>query len=197
MAYGSFTWIAAVLVTLASLATLLTEDWRASVGLLAVQYACAVFLIGSEWPPALSISALTAGWLAASILGMAMLSLPSGTREVVIPQINPFFNLLAAGLILLLVVSFAPQIPGWLPSLSVEQSWAALVLLGLGLLRLAFDPNPISTSTALLSILLGFELLFAGLSSSHLAIWLLAVVTLGIALSGAYMALAPSIEEKN
>jgi len=190
-----FVGIAVVFITLASIASLLTDDWRASLGLLAVQYAGASILISLEWSPALSISVLAAGWFGASILGMAMLSLPIESREQHRPRINPLFNLLASSLILLLALSFTPLTLGWFPALNREQSWSAWILMGLGLLRLAFDPYPISISAALLSILLGFELLFAALSAAYLAVWLLAGVTLGIALAGAYLVVAPHIQE--
>lgn len=195
MGLDSYAWIAAVLVTLTSTATLITHDWRVSIGLLAVQFACGFFLNSMEWPLALSISIVAAGWLAASILGMGVLGAPLDARDFKGLPISPAFNLLAAIPILLLVVTFAPQVPAWMPALVIEQSWSALVLLGFGLLRLAFDPDPVSTSAALLSMLLGFELLFSSLSSAYLAVWLLAGITLSIALAGAYLTLSPYIKE--
>jgi hypothetical protein len=46
-------------------------------------------------------------------------------------------------------------------------------------------------------VLSGFEVIYATLTTAQFAIGALAVITLFIALSGAYLLLAPSMEETN
>jgi hypothetical protein len=198
--FESFKLLAVILVSIASLAALMAADWRATISFLAVQFAGAFMLIGLEWPFALAITTLIAGWLSGAILGMAVVTIPKSSpstdpRTLSNPRLNPQFNFLAAVLIYLLVVSLAPQVQKWLPFMSIEQSLAALTLIGLGLLRLALDASPLSTAAALLSVLLGFEVIYATLTTAQFAVGALAVITLFIALAGAYLLLAPSMEE--
>ena len=200
MTFESFKLLAVILVSLTSLGSLLVSDWRITIGFLAVQYTAVFLLIGLEWPLALAITTLIAGWLSGAILGMALVSLPrsshsAGSLPISSQRLNPLFNFLAAILIYLMIGSLAPQIQKWLPLLSLEQSLAALTLLGLGLLRLALDSSPLSTAAALLSVLSGFEVIYATLSSAQFAVGALAVITLFIALAGAYLLLAPLMEE--
>ena len=200
MTFESFKLLAVILVSLTSLGSLLVSDWRITIGFLAVQYTAVFLLIGLEWPLALAITTLIAGWLSGAILGMAVVNLPrsshsAGSLPISSQRLNPLFNFLAAMLIYLMIVSLAPQIQKWLPLLSLEQSLAALTLLGLGMLRLALDSSPLSTAAALLSVLSGFEVIYATLSSAQFAVGALAVITLLIALAGAYLLLAPMMEE--
>ncbi len=193
MSFESFKLLAVLLVSIASLVTLLAADWRITVSFLAVQYTGVFLMVAMEWPAALAITALIAGWLSAAILGMAMISLPAGRPAG--SRLNPLFNFLAAVLIYLLVVSLAPQVQKWLPLMGYEQSLAALTLIGLGMLRLALDSNPLSTAAALLSVLSGFEIIYATVSQSHFAVGALAAITLFLALAGAYLLMAPVMEE--
>jgi len=108
---------------------------------------------------------------------------------------SSFFNLLVSFIIILACLSFAPQVNRWIPTLSPLQGWLALLLSGLGLIHLAINPHPIATVIAVLTILSGFEILYSGLTSTRLAVGLLACITLFIALSGSYLLLAPSMKE--
>ena len=188
------------LVTLASFIAILVNDWRITIGSLAAQYAGVFLLVGIEWPLALSVTTLIAGWLSGVILGMAMISLPkhystTAQRKILGRRSNPLFNFLAALLIYLTVLSQASQLQYWLPGIRFEQSLAALTLIGIGMLRLALDPRPLSTIAALLALLSGFEIIYAKITSAQFAVGSLAIITLFIALAGAYLILAPTMEE--
>jgi hypothetical protein len=198
--FESFKLAAVILISIASLAALLVSDWRVTISSLAVQYVGVFILIEPEWPFASAITILIAGWLSAAILGMAAVSIPgtipttrTGTESN--QKLNPLYNFLAAVLIYLLVVSLAPQLQKWLPFMSIEQSLAALTLIGLGMLRLALDATPLSTAAALLSVVSGFEIIFATMTTAQFAVGALSVITLFIAMAGAYLLLSPSMEE--
>jgi hypothetical protein len=192
--------LAVLLISLASFITILVTDWRVTIGCLAIQYAGVFLLVGIEWPLALSVTTLIAGWLSGVILGMAMISLPKShvpakQRKISARRSNPLFNFLAALLIYMAIFSQAPQVQNWLPFVSSEQSLAALTLIGMGMLRLALDPRPLSTTAAILALLSGFEIIYASMTSAQFAVGALAVVTLFIALAGSYLILSPLMEE--
>jgi hypothetical protein len=197
--FESFKLLAVLIISIASLVTLLVSDWRVTISSLAVQFAGVFLLIALEWPFALAITPLIAGWLSGAILGMAVVSIPRKTlaagKTPAIQKLNPLYNFLVAVLIYLLVFSLAPQIQKWLPFLSIEQSLAALTLIGLGMLRLALDASPLSTAAALLSVVAGFEIIYATLTTAQFAVEALAVIILFIAMAGAYLLLSPSMEE--
>ncbi len=202
---------AASLVTFTSVLLLIARDWRVSIALLALQYLGVLQLIAQQWPMSMAITRLVAGWMAGAVLGMAMLSMPSPgkatenaeqtatrgrstTARRARPLVNPLFYLLAALLVGLAVSSRIRQVMDWIPSLTLPQAWAGMLLVSLGLLRLGFTDQPLSISLGLLTINAGFEILYAALSAAPLAAGLSAAVTLGLALAGAYLLLAPHME---
>ena len=200
MTFESYKLLAVVLISIFSLVTLLVSDWRVTIIALAVQFAGAFLLIGLEWPFALAVTTLIAGWLSGAILGMAVVSIPknpppTGSQFLSNQRLNPIYNFLAAVLIYLMVVSLAPQVQKWLPFMSYEQSLAALTLIGLGMLRLALDASSLSTTAALLSVVMGFEIIYATLTAAQFVVGALSVITLFIAMAGAYLLLSPSMEE--
>jgi hypothetical protein len=77
----------------------------------------------------------------------------------------------------------------------LEQVWGALTLIGLGLLQLGFNSKPLPTTIGLLTILAGFEIVYAAIENSILVASLLTLITLGVSLAGAYLILSPQMEE--
>jgi hydrogenase-4 membrane subunit HyfE len=192
--------VAVTLIAFIALAILLSTEWRLSIGLLAAQYIAISILIGGTWPFLLSVTVVIAGWLGCAVLGMAMLNRadvsPQAIREADgEPRINLVLNLLAASLIFLFVISFAGQVNQWIPAMDNRQSAIAFFLICLGLFRLSTNRRSLPTSIALLTVLSGFEILFARLTSSYLSAGLLAGVTLFLSLAGSYLILAPSMED--
>jgi len=82
-----------------------------------------------------------------------------------------------------------------LPDINPWQAWAGLILVGLGFLKLGFYDQVLSVILGLLTVLSGFEIVYASIEASPIVAGLLALVTLGLAFAGAYMLLAPSMEE--
>jgi hypothetical protein len=79
----------------------------------------------------------------------------------------------------------------WLPQISLEQVWGAAILIGVGMLHLGFTGQPFRVILALLTVLTGFEILYASVESSTLVAGLMAGIHLGLALVGAYLMVAP------
>jgi hydrogenase-4 membrane subunit HyfE len=117
-----------------------------------------------------------------------------GFASVTFPS-SRLFRLLAALLVCLAVLSIAPEVTQWVPGVTIEQAWGGLILIGIGLLQLGFTGHTFRTVLGLLTMLAGFEILYAVVESSTLVAGLLAGVNLILALAGAYLLTSPSMEE--
>jgi hypothetical protein len=202
----------AVLLLLITSFTLLSKpDWQWCLLALYLQYFGVFILVGSAWPTAMAASRLVAGWIAGAVIGMALVSLPRkvqaeeigkntaplpGNRTV--PQdllTGRLFRLLAAALVILIVLSTFNTVITWTPGLSVGQALGGLILIGMGLLQLGFTARTFHTILGLLTLLSGFQILYAAVVTSALVAGLLAIVDLGMALVGAYLLISPQMEE--
>ncbi len=187
-------------VSLTSLFLLNARNWRSSVILLAIQYIGVFVLVAISWPLESAIAKLVSGWMACTVLGiacsessaagleswqMADSSWPSGR----------IFRTLAAGLVWLTTISLAPKASAWIPGVGLFQAWAALILIGMGLLQLGLTAQPLRVVIGLLTARSGFEILYSAVESSALLTGLLAAVTMGLALIGAYLLAAPGMDE--
>jgi len=64
----------------------------------------------------------------------------------------------------------------------------------LGLLHLGLTSSALRVTLGLLTVLAGFEILYAAVETSVLVAGLLAAVSLGLALAGAYLLVVPSLK---
>jgi hypothetical protein len=180
-------WIAALVLAVTSVGLLLSRDWRWSLGLLAVQYFAAFAIASAHWPLTMAAAKLVTGWMAAAVLGITRLNLKDDlTGEASWPA-GRLFRLFAAGLFLMAISVAANNLTDWLPDAGLPAIWGALVLIGLGLLHLGMTLQPLKVILGLLTTLLGFEILSSTIENSILVAGLLAIVTLGLALTGAYL----------
>jgi hypothetical protein len=143
----------------------------------------------------MAVVKLVAGWISASVLGMALVNLGTGMNHPNrYPSSEVVFRVSAAGLVGLVIVSMIPGVQEWLPGASYEQVLGGLVLVGMGLLHLGFRLQPLRTIMGLLTFFAGFEILYVTIETSVLVAGFLAVVNMGVALVGAYLLLAPTLE---
>jgi hypothetical protein len=180
-------WIAALVLAVTSVGLLLSRDWRWSLGLLAIQYFAAFWLVSVHWPLTMSAAKLVTGWMAAAVLGMTQLNLKDGSVEETSWPEGRLFRVFAASLFLVTVSAAAKSLTSWLPDAGLSAIWGGLVLIGLGLLHLGMTLHPLRVILGLLTTLLGFEVLYSSVENSILVSGLLAVVTLGLALTGSYL----------
>jgi hypothetical protein len=96
------------------------------------------------------------------------------------------FRFLVAVLVWVLVFTLAPQVVALVP-LPSSLVMGAILLIGMGLVQLGMTTRPLRVLVGLLTVLSGFELLYAAVERSVLVAGLLALVTLGLALVGAYL----------
>jgi hypothetical protein len=180
-----YAFIAVGILGVVSSIMLLTRSWRMRVAALAIQYVGVFWLVALSWPVALASIKLVVGWMAAAILGVSRIDqLPSDRRRW--PTEWVFLGL-ALLLVFLSVSSLGPSLENWLPSDNPAQPWGALLLIGVGLVHLGVASRGLRVIVSLLTALSGFEILYAVVENSTLVAGLLAVVTLGIALVGAYL----------
>lgn len=179
---------------ISSIALLLSNDWRVSIAALGFQYLGVFILVSLRWPADMAVTKLVAGWMAGAILGLSYFNRP---RKVSAPMVWPSFRLFrifAAALIVLIVVSIAPQALNWIPGIDLPQMIGALVLIGMGLLHLGLTSQPLRVVLGLLTVLSGFEIIYAAVENSALVAGLLGGITLGMATVGAYLLVTVDIE---
>jgi hypothetical protein len=183
-----------VLLLAAAVAVLILRDWRMVLAALALQYIGVFVLAAGAWPVSLAIIKLVVGWMATAALGLTQLSHRESVEEHSWPS-GWLFRLLACLLVLLVVISSAPRLVVWMPAaVSLAAAQGSLVLIGMGMLQLGMTTRPLRVITGLLTILAGFEILFAAVENSILVAGLLASVNLGLAFIGAYLLTPPGEE---
>jgi hypothetical protein len=186
--------LAVALVLLTSLILLLSIDWRWSILALAGQYLGVFLLAWLSWPLEMAVVKLVAGWMAGAVLGTTRIDALTPSQQTERTH-NRLFRFLASSLVVLVVFSISPQILTLGPDLAIEQVWGAGLLMGMGLLHLGLTTRPFRVVLALLTVLSGFEILYAAVESSTLVAGMLAGINLGLALVGAYVLVSPTMEE--
>jgi hypothetical protein len=187
---------AVFLAAFTALLLLVSTDWRLSVAALAGQYIAVFTLAALSWTLELAVVKLVAGWMAGAVLGMALVGSPEeGRQQSRLGFAIILFRILGAGLVGLVAVSVAPRLVQWVPALRLEQAYGGALLIGLGLLHLGLTAQPLRVSLGLLTVLGGFEIVYASVETSALVTGLLAGVNLGLALVGAFLLTVPAVEE--
>jgi len=184
---------AVVLVSLTGIILLVSPDWRVSIAALAFQYIGVFVLVAMSWPLEMAIVKLVTGWMVCAVLALAKAGAPGSPKEEQGIIFNVLFRLLAAGLVGLVVASTVPRIMVWVPEISIEQLLGGGILIGMGLLHLGLTSSALRVIFGLLTVLAGFEILYAAVETSVLVAGLLAAVSLGLSLVGAYLLVVPSL----
>jgi hypothetical protein len=175
---------------------LLLDDWRWKTGLLGLQYIGVFGLVSISWPVDIAVVKLVAGWMAAAVLFRTSTHNLEGTSDRGSIWVSGFsFRIFTALLTGISVYSLVPSALRWFISATALQTLGGLILLGLGLLQLGLTQEGIRIVIGLLTVLSGFEILYATLEASVLMTGLLAFLTISISFVGAYLLLAPGLEE--
>lgn len=185
-----------ILGFIAGAVLLVSWDWRISVGSLAVQYCCVFVLVSISWPIESAAVKLVAGLMASAVLGLALFNLPDNLiqeRRLVRSEI--IFRMIAAILAGLFAITGGSKLVEWFAEISIDQAYGALILITLGLIQLGLTMRPLRVVIGLLTVLSGFGIIHAAVENSILITGLLAVITLGLSIVGAYLLTAPTLEE--
>lgn len=189
-------WIVAVLLLVSSVGLLVNRDWRLGLGFLGLQYLGVFWLTSQHWPVSMAAIKLVTGWMAIATLGITRLNIKEADEESeqILPQ-GRLFRMLTAGIVTVIVVTAAPSVEDIIPGIGMPVISGSLILMGLGMLHLGMTVQPFRVILGLLTVLAGFEALYAALESSILVAAMLSTVNLGLALVGAYLLTARPPEE--
>jgi hypothetical protein len=193
-------WLQTLLVALIFICgsgMLIVQSRRWMTGLLALQYVGAFSLVSISWPLEIAVVKLVAGWMSAAILFLTYENIPRSINDDQLKTSLPemVFKSLLAVLIGIAVYSMVPVGTRWFLGASDQQVLGGLWLLGLGILHLGLSREGIRVIIGLLTVISGFEILYATLEASVLMTGLLAFLNIGLAFVGAYLLMASNLEE--
>lgn len=185
--------VAVIVLVMSTLFLLLSQNWRWSIVALAVQYLAVFTLVLQALPFGLAAVKLVAGWMAGAVLGASqpaaeLVEDPQSSSSAII------FRFLVAILVGILAFTITPAVVALVP-LPTSLVMGTIILIGMGLVQLGMTTRPLRVLLGLLTTLSGFELIYAAVEDSVMVAGLLAVVTLGLALVGAYLLDTLSSEE--
>ncbi len=191
-----FSWVAVVIIVVTSAGLLLVRDWRTSIILLSVQYVAMFILCLGHLPLGMASVKVVVGWMSAAILGMTRsgLSISDVDEENNWPR-GRLFRIFAAGMVGIIVAGATRGVNNMMADAGIAVSAGGLLLIGMGLLHLGLTANTLRITIGLMTILSGFEILYAAVEGSVLVTALLAVVILGLALVGSYLLIASNAKE--
>jgi hypothetical protein len=189
-------WAAVVLVSVTATGLLLTRDWRWSLGLLGAQYVGTAALAAQHWPLGMAAAKLVAGWISTAALGMTITGMPSPptSSSASWPQ-GRVFRVLMAGMVFILAAVLTPRIQDVISGVGAPVIAGTIVLIGIGWLQLGSSDQVRRIIIGLLTVLAGFEAFYAAVEGSILVAGMLAVITLGLGLVGAYLLSASQVQE--
>jgi hypothetical protein len=190
-------WVVILLIVITSVSLLLVRDWRWLIIFLSAQYVGMFILVLQHWPLGMATVKIIAGWMSAAILGMTRSSLAEEDeteKYSVLPQ-GRFFRLVAAGVVGLIAATAAPRIDSMMADAGMAVSAGSLLLIGMGLLHLGITDQILRVTVGLMTVLAGFEIIYAAVESSVLVAALLAIINLGLALAGSYLMIASNATE--
>ncbi len=187
-----FSWFVVVLILATSGTLLIHRDWRVQLAALGLQYFAAFWLITRHLPLAMGSAKLVTGWMVVAALGITRLSLLTINEE----ENNTFtprghwFALILMGIITVVAAGAAPRIEAVIPGLGLQVIAGSILLMGAGLLHLGLTADILRVILGLLTMLTGFEIMYAAVESSILVAGLLAITNLSLGLVGSYLLIA-------
>jgi hypothetical protein len=192
----TFAWIAVVVIVITSAGLLFVRDWRWSIILLAVQYLGMFVLTLQHWPIGMASVKVVAGWMSAAILGMTRSGLSDDMEmEETTLLHGRLFQLFATVTVVLITAVVTPTVDTIMADAGFPVTNGSLLLIGMGLLHLGITSYELRVVIGLMTVLSGFEILYATVEGSVLVAALLAVINLGLALVGSYLLIASNAKE--
>jgi hypothetical protein len=175
----------AIMAALVSaLLLMLTQNWRLFLFAIALQYLAAFILVGLVWAPGLAAVKVVVGWMAVAVIGAVKPEQGIQFRYH-LSKMGVLFRFIAVVIAGLTVFTITPLTSEWM---GIQQSilFPGLMLIISGLLQLGLTGQLVRRFVGVLSVLVGFEIIFASLSSSVLLAGLMAIIHLGVGLALSY-----------
>jgi hypothetical protein len=192
MTIDIISWIAVGVLLGTSAAMLINHDWRLSLGALAIQYLAAFWLVTRHLPFVMGSAKLITGWMVVAALGMTRLSLPATgdeREEPFLPR-GQWFRAILMFVVVFVTAGATPRIESAIPGIGWQVIAGSLLLIGAGVMHLGLTSEPLNVILGLLTMLTGFEIMYAAIESSILVAGLLAVTNLGLGIVGSYLLIA-------
>lgn len=189
-------WVVVTLIVITTVGLLLARNWRWLTIFLSIQYVGMFILTLQLLPLGMATVKVITGWMSAAILGMTSSNLSEAAEEEpqsILPQ-GRFFRLAAAFIVGLIAYTGAPYVNSMMADAGMTVAAGSLLLIGMGLLHLCITDEVLRVTIGLMTILSGFEIIYAAVESSVLVAALLAIINLGLALVGSYLMLASSAQ---
>ena len=192
MALNISSWIVVGLLIATTTTMLINRDWRISLGALAVQYAAAFWLVTRHLPFIMGSAKLITGWMVVAVLGMTCLSLPTADDDMedAILLRGHWFRLILICIVAFVTAGSTLRIEANIPGLGLQVIAGSLLLIGAGIVHLGVTSDTLRVILGLLTMLTGFEILYAAVESSILVAGLLALTNLGLGIVGSYLLIA-------
>jgi len=176
--------MAVVIIMVTTLLMLAGQKWRNSILVLAVQYLAVFWLISLVWPIGLAAVKLVVGWMVCALIGS---SLPDHeSEEDFHGLLGNVIHIAIAGVVWLVVFSIGSTLVRWIPT-GLVIIWGGMILIGVGIIQIGVANHNLRVIFGLITVLSGFEVIYAAVENSVLVTGLLAVINLGLALVGAYL----------
>ncbi|RJP49830.1 MAG: hypothetical protein C4586_06875 [Anaerolineaceae bacterium] len=182
-------WAAVGLILVTSTIILINRAWRVSLGALAVQYIAVFWLVTRHLPFVMSSAKLITGWMVVAVLGMTCMGLTDleHEKEDLFWLRGQWFRAILMGIVVLITVGSTLRIEASIPGLGLPVIAGGMLLIGAGVVHLGVTSNLLRVSLGLLTMLAGFEILYAAVESSILVTGFLAVVNLCLGIIGSYL----------
>lgn len=184
-------WVVVLLILISSGAMLISRDWRIQLAALALQYLAAFWLITRHQPFVIGSAKLVTGWMVVAALGMTRLGMQNTEEDqTTFGPNNRWFSVVLLGIVALVTVGATPQIEAIIPGLGLSVIAGGLLLISTGLIHLGLTSDVLRVIISLLTLIAGFEIIYAAVENSILVAGLLALTNLGLGLAGSYLLLA-------
>lgn len=195
MATDIISWIAVGMILATSAIILISRDWRIPLGALALQYLAAFWLVTRHLPFVMGSAKLITGWMVVAAIGMTRLGLTVTEEKVedTSLQSGRWFRGILIGIVALVTAGATPRIETSIPGLGLPVIAGSILLIGAGVIHLGVTSDILRVTLGLLTMLTGFEVLYAAVESSILVAGLLALTNLGLGIAGSYLLVAGSI----
>ncbi|HMU91824.1 MAG TPA: hypothetical protein PKE35_11065 [Anaerolineales bacterium] len=195
MATDIISWIAVGMILATSAIILISRDWRIPLGALALQYLAAFWLVTRHLPFVMGSAKLITGWMVVAAIGMTRLGLTATEEkaEDTSLQSGRWFRGILIGIVALVTAGATPRIETSIPGLGLPVIAGSILLIGAGVIHLGVTSDILRVTLGLLTMLTGFEVLYAAVESSILVAGLLALTNLGLGIAGSYLLIAGSI----
>ena len=134
--------------------------------------------------------------MATAALGMTLTGLEPQQRtdQQSWPQ-GRAFRVLMAAMVFILAAVLTPTVENVIAGVGAPVIAGTIVLIGIGWLQLGSSDQVHRIIVGLLTVVSGFEVFYAAVEGSILVAGMLAVVTLGLGLVGAYLMTAPAPQD--